>query len=154
MIHTSTNGIQALKFTRPSTDPSIRIGVIAANTNWKYTSADCGNAVLPISGVGSISGIAPVGGNTIDVTNAADIAAAVLACPDLTLLIKAAHEVCKALEGSTWNELVGREFAGEFIATPDAQFLEHMREMTRQLREAASVLLASTSAPDSGALDA
>src|SRR3984957_18527689 len=27
---------------RPSTEPSIRIGVIAANTNWKYTSEDSG----------------------------------------------------------------------------------------------------------------
>src|ERR1700733_1641942 len=35
VIHSSTNGIQALKLMRPSTDPSIRIGVIAANTNWK-----------------------------------------------------------------------------------------------------------------------
>src|ERR1700737_1990192 len=39
----ATNGIQALKFTRPSTEPSIRIGVIAANTNWKYASDDVGN---------------------------------------------------------------------------------------------------------------
>src|SRR3977135_68086 len=27
---------------RPRTEPSIRIGVIPANTNWKYTSEDCG----------------------------------------------------------------------------------------------------------------
>src|SRR5438309_3799456 len=42
VIHTSTYGIQALKLTRPSTEPSARIGVIAANTNWKCTSEDCG----------------------------------------------------------------------------------------------------------------
>jgi hypothetical protein len=30
-----TNGIQARKLIRPRTDPSIRIGVIAAKTNWK-----------------------------------------------------------------------------------------------------------------------
>src|SRR5450759_979306 len=42
VIHSSTNGIQALKLIRPSTDPSIRIGVMAANTNWKYTSEDMG----------------------------------------------------------------------------------------------------------------
>src|SRR5947209_1860632 len=37
-----TNGIHALKLIRPSTEPSIRIGVIAANTNWKYTSEASG----------------------------------------------------------------------------------------------------------------
>src|SRR6267378_6294603 len=37
-----TNGIHALKLIRPSTEPSIRIGVIAANTNWKYTSEAIG----------------------------------------------------------------------------------------------------------------
>src|SRR4030081_3749197 len=42
VIHTSTNGIHALKLIRPSTEPSIRIGVIAANTNWKYTSEAIG----------------------------------------------------------------------------------------------------------------
>src|SRR6202035_3043321 len=42
VIQRSTNGIHALKLIRPSTDPSIRIGVIAANTNWKYTSDACG----------------------------------------------------------------------------------------------------------------
>ena len=42
VIHSSTNGIHALKLMRPSTEPSIRIGVIPANTNWKYTSEDCG----------------------------------------------------------------------------------------------------------------
>src|SRR5947209_7210826 len=42
VIHTTTYGIHALKFTRPSTDPSARIGVIAANTNWKYASVDVG----------------------------------------------------------------------------------------------------------------
>ena len=31
-----------MKLTRPSTDPRARIGVIAANTNWKYMSEDCG----------------------------------------------------------------------------------------------------------------
>src|SRR4029077_170430 len=40
--HRSTNGIHALKLIRPSTEPSIRIGVIAANTNWKYTSEASG----------------------------------------------------------------------------------------------------------------
>jgi hypothetical protein len=45
------NGIHALKFTRPSTDPSARIGVIAANTSWKYTSADFGNAIDPMFGM-------------------------------------------------------------------------------------------------------
>src|SRR6185503_6442176 len=40
--HSSTNGIHALKLMRPRTEPSIRIGVIAANTNWKYTSDDIG----------------------------------------------------------------------------------------------------------------
>ena len=44
VIQSTQNGIQALKLTRPRTDPSARIGVIAANTNWKYTSADLGNA--------------------------------------------------------------------------------------------------------------
>ena len=42
MDHRTTNGIQALKLIRPSTDPSIRIGVIAANTNWKYASVAVG----------------------------------------------------------------------------------------------------------------
>src|SRR5207244_12839836 len=42
VIHSSTNGIHALKLIRPRTEPSMRIGVIAANTNWKYTSEDCG----------------------------------------------------------------------------------------------------------------
>src|ERR1035441_1253830 len=42
VTHSSTNGIQALKLMRPRTDPSIRIGVIPANTNWKYTSEDSG----------------------------------------------------------------------------------------------------------------
>src|SRR4029077_19725840 len=37
-----TNGIHALKLMRPRTAPSIRIGVIAAKTNWKYTSVDFG----------------------------------------------------------------------------------------------------------------
>src|SRR5207249_5678399 len=32
----------ALKLTRPRTEPSARIGVIAANTNWKYTSVAIG----------------------------------------------------------------------------------------------------------------
>src|SRR5256885_5379340 len=40
--HRTTNGIHALKLIRPSTEPSIRIGVIAAKTNWKYASDDCG----------------------------------------------------------------------------------------------------------------
>src|SRR5204862_1854184 len=40
--HRTTNGIHALKLIRPSTEPSMRIGVIAANTNWKYTSEDIG----------------------------------------------------------------------------------------------------------------
>ena len=31
-----------MKLTRPRIEPSIRIGVIAANTNWKYTSVDWG----------------------------------------------------------------------------------------------------------------
>ena len=43
MIHTTVNGIHALKLTRPSTEPNARIGVIAANTNWKYANAACGN---------------------------------------------------------------------------------------------------------------
>src|SRR6266550_7818991 len=38
----STYGIHALKLTRPRTEPSARIGVIAANTNWKYTSVAVG----------------------------------------------------------------------------------------------------------------
>ena len=42
VIHSATYGIHALKLTRPSTEPSARIGVIAANTNWKYTSEDSG----------------------------------------------------------------------------------------------------------------
>jgi hypothetical protein len=42
VIHSSTNGIHALKLMRPNTEPSIRIGVIPANTNWKYTSEDWG----------------------------------------------------------------------------------------------------------------
>jgi hypothetical protein len=44
------NGIHALKLTRPSTEPSIRIGVIAAKTSWKYISVDCGKSVVPTSG--------------------------------------------------------------------------------------------------------
>ena len=47
----SVNGIHALKFTRPSTEPSIRIGVIAANTSWKYMSVDDGKSVVPTSGM-------------------------------------------------------------------------------------------------------
>ena len=31
-----------MKLMRPRTDPSIRIGVIAAKTNWKYASVACG----------------------------------------------------------------------------------------------------------------
>src|SRR5271157_878253 len=42
VIHSATYGIHALKLTRPSTEPSARIGVIAANTNWKYTSEESG----------------------------------------------------------------------------------------------------------------
>jgi len=42
VIHSRTNGIHALKLIRPSTEPSIRIGVIPANTNWKYTSEAIG----------------------------------------------------------------------------------------------------------------
>ncbi len=42
MIHSTTYGIHAFRFTRPSTEPSARIGVIAANTNWKYTSEASG----------------------------------------------------------------------------------------------------------------
>src|SRR5690349_2783365 len=38
----TTNGIQALKLIRPRTEPSIKIGVIAANTNWKYASVAVG----------------------------------------------------------------------------------------------------------------
>src|SRR5579884_3821309 len=51
VIHRAQKGSQALKFTRPRTEPSARIGVIAANTSWKYTSADFGNAWLPSSGM-------------------------------------------------------------------------------------------------------
>src|SRR5437870_1647119 len=42
VIQISTYGIQALKLTRPRTEPSARIGVIAANTNWKYMSDEVG----------------------------------------------------------------------------------------------------------------
>jgi len=35
VLHNGTNSIQALKFIRPSTAPAMRIGVIAAKTNWK-----------------------------------------------------------------------------------------------------------------------
>src|SRR5580658_2786062 len=55
VIHRAVKGIHALKFTRPSTEPSARIGVIAANTNWKYASDDSGNLnagpALPINGM-------------------------------------------------------------------------------------------------------
>ena len=34
-IQSGTNSSHALKLIRPSTAPSIRIGVIAAKTNWK-----------------------------------------------------------------------------------------------------------------------
>src|SRR3954451_18063426 len=47
----STNGTHALKLIRPRTEPSIRIGVIAANTSWKYTSVDCGNVTFETSGM-------------------------------------------------------------------------------------------------------
>jgi hypothetical protein len=68
VIHSGTKTIQALKFTRPSTEPMNRIGVIAANTNWKYSTEEAGNLnpVLRISPVldaaypgiaGSTSGI-------------------------------------------------------------------------------------------------
>ena len=43
----TTNGIQALKLKRPRTEPSARIGVIAAKTNWKYASVDCGKTIFP-----------------------------------------------------------------------------------------------------------
>ena len=35
VIQSGTKISHILKFTRPSTEPSIRIGVIAAKTNWK-----------------------------------------------------------------------------------------------------------------------
>src|ERR1700716_1870599 len=54
VIQRATNGIHALKLIRPSTDPSINIGVIPANTNWKYTSEAWGNLK---SGPVVISGI-------------------------------------------------------------------------------------------------
>ena len=38
MIHSGTKTIQTLKLIRPSTLPMNRIGVIAANTNWKYST--------------------------------------------------------------------------------------------------------------------
>src|SRR5581483_7095284 len=41
-IQSGTKRSHALKLMRPSTDPSMRIGVIAAKTSWKYTSVDCG----------------------------------------------------------------------------------------------------------------
>src|SRR4051794_22088135 len=40
--HRTTNGIQALKLMRPRTEPSMRIGVIAAKTNWKYAGVEVG----------------------------------------------------------------------------------------------------------------
>ncbi len=53
MIHSGTKTIQALKLTRPSTEPMNRIGVIAANTNWKYSTEAPGSLkpVLRISPV-------------------------------------------------------------------------------------------------------
>ena len=41
-MKSGTNSIHALKLTLPRIDPSIRIGVIAAKTNWKYTSVEVG----------------------------------------------------------------------------------------------------------------
>ena len=42
VVQSGTNSSHALKLIRPRTAPSIRIGVIAAKTNWKYTSVDVG----------------------------------------------------------------------------------------------------------------
>ena len=49
MIQSGTKIIQTLKLIRPITLPMNRIGVIAANTNWKYISDDSGNLKLGIS---------------------------------------------------------------------------------------------------------
>src|SRR5487761_215584 len=43
VIHSGTKSIQALKLVRPRIEPASRMTVIAANTNWKYASAERGN---------------------------------------------------------------------------------------------------------------
>jgi len=49
VIHSGTKIIQTLKLIRPSTLPMNRIGVIAANTNWKYATEAPGSLKLGIS---------------------------------------------------------------------------------------------------------
>ena len=48
MIQSGTKISHTLKLIRPITLPMNRIGVIAANTNWKYISDDSGNLKLGI----------------------------------------------------------------------------------------------------------
>ena len=43
MIHSGTKISHTLNLILPITLPMNRIGVIAAKTNWKYTSELCGN---------------------------------------------------------------------------------------------------------------
>ena len=42
VIHSGTIKSHALNFRRPTSAPKKRIGVIAANTNWKYASVAVG----------------------------------------------------------------------------------------------------------------
>jgi hypothetical protein len=51
--HEGTNSAQALKLIRPSRAPPRMITVIAAKTNWKYTSDDIGKRSAGISPLSS-----------------------------------------------------------------------------------------------------
>ena len=53
MIQSGTKTIQALKLTRPRTEPMNRMGVIAANTNWKYSTDAPGSLKAGISPLSS-----------------------------------------------------------------------------------------------------
>ncbi len=50
MIHSGTKIIQTLKLIRPRTLPMNKIGVIAANTNWKYSTEAPGRCQLGTAG--------------------------------------------------------------------------------------------------------